>query len=438
MDRRRYLLSTVALLPVVAGCTMGNDTTENSESTPTPTPEDVPTADGRPTPEPPPGKFESIDEEAVWSFEPSTEIQSYALGEDIYVETARSLARVSPTGALEWTVDSPSETYNLSVSGGSIYSTAFGGSVTARDTTSGERQWNQKLDTGQLVLTEVTEGTVFAHVTNDDPGVFPLFALDADTGAERWRTETGMVMRSAVSHGRCLTWSMVDGLSAFDVDTGERQWRDDPISSGYARSLLTVGDVLCVSIEGTVFGYALPEGTKRWELSVPDNVEIVRKAPSGSSYPNRIYVADDSGNLLAVETTSGVELWLTGPKGKPASGYSGLAIGPKSIVHRTGNVLTAYDSVDGDRRWAHSTDIHAEPGQPVVATDTIYHPVVRDNGTLAVNVFDLEIGRRRWLARIGSGEYPPRPIGVRGGHLLLKSADTIYGVPTDGDGAATQ
>jgi outer membrane protein assembly factor BamB len=438
MDRRRYLVSTAALLPAVAGCITGGDTTKDSGSTPTATPEDVPTADDRPTPESPSGDFESIDDEAVWTFEPPDEIQSYALGENVYVETDETLTRISPAGEIEWTVDSPSERYDLSVVGDSIYSTAFDGSVTARDTASGERQWNQKFDTGQLALTEVTEGTVFAHVTNDDPGVFPLFALDAATGAERWRTKTGMVMRSAVSHGRCLTWSTVDGLSAFDVDTGERQWRDDPLSRGYAWSLLTVGDVLCVSIERTVFGYALPEGTKGWELSVPDDVGVVREAPSGSSYPNRIYVADDSDNLLAVETTSGVELWRAGPEGEPAPGYSGLAIGTKSIVHRTGNVLTAYDSVDGARRWAYSTDTYAEPGQPVVATGSIYNPVVRDDGTLAVNVFDLETGRRRWLARIGSGEYPPRPIGVRGGCLLLEAADTIYGVPTDGDGAAAQ
>lgn len=419
MDRRHYLAALAAIGG--AGC-VSNETT--------------PTYD--PPPDSPPGEFTSLTDLGLWEYELTDRSARIAVGDGVYSATNTTLACLTPAGETTWTTESTAdsyavaESYDLTVAGPTVYYTARDTPQTvevgAYGTASGEQRWTTTLDRVPDTVIGVTEDTVFASESYDDPGEAPVFAFDAETGEERWRTITGMDMGSAVSHGRCLVYSVVDGLTALDTATGEVQWERTP-GDEYGARLHVSDDTLCLFMDGTVHGYALPDGTHRWEQSLSGDAGFIQRPPSGSAQAADLCIADDQANLTALNATTGEKQWAITTHWGP-EGYEGMCLGTDSLFYHSGTALASYDLVGGTRQWAYSLGSEYEASGPFIKNGTVFLITQETDEDPSIKTFDAETGHRDWHVQLTTGDSsPPRVSGVFDEYAVLRADSRLIGFP---------
>ncbi|WP_415381313.1 PQQ-binding-like beta-propeller repeat protein [Halosimplex sp. TS25] len=428
MDRRRYLAAFAAV--VGAGCastdtTPGHDS-ENSSTETTP--------DRRS--DEPPSDFPT--DHGLWRCQLPDRFALTATSDALYVAKDAALVCLSPAGETRWATDSDTDSYaiaephDLTVAGSTVYYTARAstktGEVGAYDTASGQQRWATTLGEVPDSLIGVTEDTVFASQSYDDPGEAPVFAFDAETGDEQWRTKTGMDMGSAVADGLCLVYSVVDGLTALDTATGEVQW-EQALGGEYGARLRVIDDTLCLFLAGTVHGYELQDGTHRWEQSLPGNERFVQRPPLSATEAADLYIADDQASLTALTAATGEKQWTVATS-EDDEGYEGLCLGTETLFYHSGTVLASYDLVDGTRRWRYPFESEYDISGPFVADGTVFLITLETEGEPSVRAFDAESGRLHWRRRLSTGEsFPPRISGVFDEYAALRTDTGLIGFP---------
>lgn len=426
MERRQYLGSVGIALG--AGCLSNTSTPESWKSYEAPT-------------DTPPGEFELGTSSGIWEYDSPGNYMAIGVDDEgVHVATSTALTCLSPAGEINWITDSSEDSYdvvrphNLTVAGSTVYYTAmvsgtsFGtnyvGEYGAYDTASGEQRWVTTLDTAAENLISVTEDTMLASQTTDDPSKTPVFALDTETGEERWRTETGVDMGSAVSHGLCLIYSIVDGLTALDIATGDVAWRRTP-GEGYSARVYVAGDTLCLFLEGTVYGYSLPDGVRQWEQSVAGDSAFARHPSSSSAQASDLYIATDSGNLTALNAATGEKRWVVTTN---ADGYPDMCVGTDSLFQHSGTAIASYDPVDGDRRWAYSLGSDYESSWLFIADGNLILITQEADQEPVVKAFDAETGHRQWSAQLPTADIP-RVMGVFDEYIVFEKEERLIGVP---------
>jgi len=260
MNRRHYLAALAAIGG--AGC-VSNETTPN--------------------PDPAPGEFQAIAAPGLWEYELPTDRHMLTIDSGVYVASEETLTRLSTTGAVQWTTDSHSAyRSDLAAAEDAVYHISSN-TLESYDPASGGKRWSNRIpDAGILFVSNATEESVFVSETTDDPASLLVLAFDAETGEERWRTETGMDMGSTISHGLWLIVSVVDGVTALNAATGDREWEQSP-GTDYDSTLRAIGETLCVITNDTVTGYSLPEGTSLWEQSLPADAQFIAQSSPESA-----------------------------------------------------------------------------------------------------------------------------------------------------------
>lgn len=176
--------------------------------------------------------------------------------------------------------------------------------LAARDLESGQDLWSTPIaeDLRKESVLAVGEDTVVFHGEGRKPGKKWLVFRDRESGAERWRKETGDSLGQTwpivISHGHVFRWDR-SRLIAHDAKTGKAAWK----FKGETRensNLVLIGDCL-------YFG---------------------TKEKSGKS------------SLRALLATSGEPLWTEAVEG-PCTGYALGAIGD-SLVARIGKKVTCW------------------------------------------------------------------------------------------------
>ena len=216
-----------------------------------------------------------------------------------------------------------------------------------------------------------------------------VYALDAATGNERWRLETGGRVRAspAVGGGVVFVGSADGVLYAIDLETGDVEWRFETegasnISAEFgfdrktiqASPALTAGAVLFGSRDGKFYAVDAASGELRWRYdhSTPWVVS------SAAIWDDLAIVGTSDGLFVhAVNVETGGEAWRfeTGDRvfSSPALSGSAVYIG----VH-DGRLLSL-DAGTGEFRWT----LHfggAVMSSPVVSDGHIY--VGCDDGSL--------------------------------------------------------
>ncbi|WP_459192152.1 PQQ-like beta-propeller repeat protein [Halosimplex sp. J119] len=374
----------------------------------------------------------------MWKYELPDRFALTATDDELYVAKETSLACLSPGGESRWATDADAGSYaveephDLSVAGSTVYYTARAstgtGELGAYDTVSGQQRWTTTLGEVPETLIGVTEDTVFASQSYDDPGEAPVFAFDAATGDERWRTRTGMDMGSTVTDGRCLVYSVVDGLTALDTATGEVQWEQVP-GDEYGARLRVIDDTVCLFLAGTVHGYDLQDGTHRWEQSLGSEARFVRRSPSSATAAADLYIADDRANLTALTAATGEKQWTVATN-EGDTGYEGLCLGTDSLFYHSGTALASYDLVDGTQRWTHPLGSEYEICGPFLADETVFLLTQEADEEPSVRAFDAETGQLHWRRQLNTGEpFPPRVSGVFDEYAVFRTDTGLIGFP---------
>lgn len=149
-----------------------------------------------------------------------------------------------------------------------------------------------------------------------------VFALDAKTGKQRWKTSRGL---SRISHGAPVIWKANDGkvqvvseagdvVQGFDLETGERLWTSKVLGEGKVPSTV-VGDGLVF----TAGGYGGRESIKAFKLGETGSLEEknlvwelrkgMPKVPSMIYVQPYLYAMTDQGVASCIEAANGKVVW---------------------------------------------------------------------------------------------------------------------------------
>lgn len=200
-------------------------------------------------------------------------------------------------------------------------------------------------------------------------------ALDADDGSVRWARSTH-VSSSPVVHGGRVHYAAMrpDGraaVRALDAERGADRWRTD-VGGGEAVTRVTAPAIaggrvyatVATARGGRVLALDASDGTRRWTVETDAGVHASPAVADG-----RVYVASHDGTVSALATADGEELWTARPLATrvvgvpPAVAYGTVFVGGYEGV-------AAVDADDGSTDWTASMALGAAP--MAVADETLY------------------------------------------------------------------
>ncbi len=156
------------------------------------------------------------------------------------------------------------------------------------------------------------------YVANTDGA---LFAVEADTGKQVWKLETGL----AVSAGPGVAESLLalgtaEGqLVVFDTDNGEELWRKDLSSEILAVPAIGSGVVVVHTGDGKLFGLDASNGEQLWLYDHKVPVLTLRGSSSPVISGGSVFCGLAGGKMISLSLDSGIIEWeshITVPTGR--------------------------------------------------------------------------------------------------------------------------
>ncbi len=231
-----------------------------------------------------------------------------------------------------------------------------------------------------------------------------LRALDARTGALRWRVGLGDSLSDsspAIGGGRVYVNGFGTLTLAFDATTGRPLWQEDnrhPLSAPptYFRGL-----VLVPSDGNFLSCYDAATGRLYWRFQSEDVLPDFWPTTGAAAATGRTaYVAlGASAEFMAIDLISGLKRWEYAVRER-FSGAPAVAYGAVYVATASGRIL-CFDAADGALRWKVKLPQSVGGGaraSPVVAGERLF--LGGDDGRLYA--YSARTGRLLWTYRTGS------------------------------------
>lgn len=220
----------------------------------------------------------------------------------------------------------------VTVDGAAAFVGDVGGTITAVDVGSGDVSWTAELGTPVAGAVSVDADRVLASGLGDrdTPGV--VFALDAESGEEVWRTDEDAIRSNLVSTpvlegGRILVLEP-GAIVALDPEDGDLLWRSEvvnpratpfvPQGVGGPAPVSAGGQVFAVDGTGRVYALDAETGAERWDHALND--------PATASPPlltdDHVLVPTGSGILYAIDRETGHLVFETSAQGSLLRGLA--------------------------------------------------------------------------------------------------------------------
>lgn len=164
--------------------------------------------------------------------------------------------------------------------------------------------WNTRMDAVQFPLTVAVNGKTFTLAGSDGS----VFAVDADSGRELWRTSAGGKLSAGVgSDGRFAAVVTRDGeLVVFEQ--GQVKWRK-PLASRVATAPLVAGErVFVASVDRAVRGFDALDGRSLWVLQRPGDPLTLAQAGVLAPFKDTLVVGQGP-RMVGVDPTLGTVRW---------------------------------------------------------------------------------------------------------------------------------
>lgn len=234
-----------------------------------------------------------------------------------------------------------------------------------------ETLWQRNLGDGERLLglrmsPTLAEGRVYAA----DPGG-SLFALDAGSGQDVWRADTGLRLSSGpgVSAGVVVAASLDGDVVAYDADTGNERWRSRVSSEVVSQPAVGSGLAIVRSIDGRVFGFDLADGNRRWVFERTTPALALRGKSAPLIGQGLVYIGYEDGVLVALRIQDGLRVWeqrIAEPQGRSeidriADIGGAMQLGLNEVYAASyGGQVMAVQSQSGQPLWA--TDLRSYSG----------------------------------------------------------------------------
>ena len=285
----------------------------------------------------------------------------------IYVQDLDSdvFALNRATGAVRWShrYDARDDGPNgLAVSTGRVYGETDD-TVFALASENGRELWRRRLTNAREPFVDVApvvwDGIVFTSTighTPHDRGA--IYALDASTGAIRWRFAAGGLNPGSIdANGRLYAGSSGGRLLVLDAKTGKLLWADH----GTAPILATLADtevVLGADNAGRVVAWDGATRRRRWTRLVGTHCPGLGGVQTPMAYAHRrlfVPVVDRCGSgsatsrLVAIDAKTGTTLW----EHRLPSPALGCATVANDVVFTAtiAGVVYAFSTKDGTLLW---------------------------------------------------------------------------------------
>jgi outer membrane protein assembly factor BamB len=321
-----------------------------------------------------------------WQFQTKGEVLSSpaVAGDTIYIGSSDHMlyALDRTTGAKKWEFKTESRvTSSAAVNAGVVYFGSFDGNFYAVDAATGKEKW--KFATPgerRFAATHLHGASPVAEVMPDPfdfylsspvvangvvyfgSGDTNIYALDASTGALKWKFKTGDVVHGspAISGGVLFVGSWDSFFYALDAATGEEKWRfktgeDADIHNqvGLQSSPAIADGVVYFGCRDSNF-YAVDAatGAKRWAFSNKGSWVIASPAlTDGEVY----FATSDTGLFHALDAKTGTPIFSIDNKHWPMFSSPALAGGLAYLGTHQGKLL-AIDLKAQKLAWTFDTD----------------------------------------------------------------------------------
>ena len=237
-------------------------------------------------------------------------------------------------GAERWTAGTGGVVvHSVAEEAGLLYAGSRDGSFYAFDAATGARRWAVPLAADHFATAAVKAGVVYAVATAPTGGHSLVVALDASTGAERWRfvAPEEALYPPATDGRRVLVGSTFGALFALDAVTGEVDWRAN-LGGDLSGSPVISGDVVFV-VDGL--------GRVSIAVDLATGREIWRAQVDGAVYAPTVI----DGRLI-VGTSAGT-LEALGPGGLASATSSPIAASPSALVQPADQWLASLEAPGG-------------------------------------------------------------------------------------------
>jgi outer membrane protein assembly factor BamB len=228
---------------------------------------------------------------------------SGAVQGDVFVvgtQTGTAYAIDVKTGAIRWkTALGGSVSRSVAIAGGIVFLGA-GGNLTALALADGKIRWSQAVTKAGAIGTPTAAGGMVYAATGlggDDPSAYGVAAVDAKTGAPKWRFTSptqDVVYTPAVVDGRAYVVGEDHHVTALEAKTGKVIWTTVTDQVDEVLAAVVDGQVFIAGNGGAMNALDANTGEIRW--SVP-----YRGVPYGTTVVDGyVLVGTDVGDLVAI------------------------------------------------------------------------------------------------------------------------------------------
>lgn len=273
------------------------------------------------------------------------------------------------------------------VANGMVYVPSGGpNGLLALDAQSGREVWHVA---GIGGVSAVADSVLIVRDGGTDESNDDLIALDAKTGAERWRhaksQDAGWT--PVIDKGVVYIPALPNAMQALDIQTGETIWSMELPGAVTKSASLSDEMVIFGNTDGNLYALSRDDGQIIWTASLMGGVIGVPAIDRGQIFVS-IREGDKPG-LHALDLATGKVLWSH--TGSSADVRYAAVSGGIVYFPSLDGTLTALNAADGTQKWQLKTGGPIE-GSPVVAGTVVYQ-VSEDGQLYAV---DGETGTTIW------------------------------------------
>ena len=317
-------------------------------------------------------------------------------------------------GPVAWRRDLGSAvTHPPATRGGTAFVGTEAGTVHAVATGDGRRRWST--DVGQPVQSRplVADGAAFVVSGTTELGSnHEVYALETDTGEERWRfaPESWWLEPVGTHEGTLYVATADDAISAegqtlyaLATEGGEERWSAEV---GDASGGLVTDEAVYVPSYGRLYAYDAGDGTRRWTRELADYTHRTIVATEDRV----VYAAETDGSrgeLVGLDAATGERAWSFGDWFVTSTTLAGGAL------YAGGEHVAAFDPATGERRW--QTDGSGFLPHVPVNDGTLYA------GGDGVRAIAVEDGTVRWEWTPDTAVQGTIPAALTGGRLFVDS-----------------
>jgi eukaryotic-like serine/threonine-protein kinase len=254
-----------------------------------------------------------------------------------------------------------------------------------------------------------------------------LYLLKRDTGEPLWSYDARGDGAEPQFHGepRVLGDALIIPTDAekngyvysFDARTGDLRWKV-PFKGGVAATPLLVGkQLVVVAVEGTVAAIDPSSGDVAWRVSPSGATTSPPWVPSPAAADGRIFVADNTGKVFALDAATGKRIWRKELSSRVNT--SMLVIGKTVVAGTSDGYLVRLASDTGE--IATRLKLPGLPYGTLISSPPLLLMLVKGDAANLI-AFDTGADKIRWQQRTPKEWTTYRPLVV-GATVLVGSED---------------